>query len=200
MTDKKGQRILVVEDETALRESLKHDLTAAGHAVDAAAAVGEPLDHPVREPVEVVLRVESPADAGLVGDDDGGPARPSGGRDEVEDAVDEVEILPPMDIAMVEVDHPVAVEEEGARRHQASRGNIRRSIMAQIVWPATSCASWISGVEVAGGSGGIKVAVFPADGAKCERCWKHSESVGKKKEHPNLCGRCTEVVSTGSTS
>ncbi|NBS84947.1 MAG: hypothetical protein EBS59_09710, partial [Verrucomicrobia bacterium] len=49
-------------------------------------------------------------------------------------------------------------------------------------------------------AGGIEVAVFPADGAKCDRCWKHSESVGQKKEHPTLCGRCAEVVSTGSTS
>jgi isoleucyl-tRNA synthetase len=58
----------------------------------------------------------------------------------------------------------------------------------------------VSGVEVAGGAGGIEVAVFPADGVKCDRCWKHSESVGKKNEHPSLCGRCAEVVSTGSTS
>lgn len=58
----------------------------------------------------------------------------------------------------------------------------------------------VSGVEVVGGSGGVEVAVFPADGAKCDRCWKHSESVGQKKEHPTLCGRCAEVVSKGSTS
>jgi isoleucyl-tRNA synthetase len=58
----------------------------------------------------------------------------------------------------------------------------------------------VSGVEVTAGAGGIEVAVFPAEGQKCERCWKHSESVGKKKEHPTLCGRCTEVVSSGSPS
>jgi len=58
----------------------------------------------------------------------------------------------------------------------------------------------VSGVEVAGGAEAIEVAVFPAEGQKCERCWKHSESVGKKKEHPTLCGRCAEVVSAGSRS
>jgi isoleucyl-tRNA synthetase len=58
----------------------------------------------------------------------------------------------------------------------------------------------VSGVEVAGGTGGIEVAVFPAEGEKCDRCWKHSESVGKKKEHPTLCGRCAEVVPAGSPS
>jgi isoleucyl-tRNA synthetase len=58
----------------------------------------------------------------------------------------------------------------------------------------------VSRVEVVGGAGGIEVAVFPADGSKCDRCWKHSETVGQKKEHPSLCGRCAEVVSTGSPS
>jgi isoleucyl-tRNA synthetase len=58
----------------------------------------------------------------------------------------------------------------------------------------------VSGVEVVGGAGGIEVAVFPADGAKCDRCWKHSESVGQKTEHATLCGRCAEVVSAGSPS
>ncbi|KRP32663.1 MAG: hypothetical protein ABS32_02885 [Verrucomicrobia subdivision 6 bacterium BACL9 MAG-120820-bin42] len=58
----------------------------------------------------------------------------------------------------------------------------------------------VSGVEVLGGSGGVEVTVFPANGKKCERCWKHSESVGQNKEHPNLCGRCAEVVLSGSSS
>jgi isoleucyl-tRNA synthetase len=58
----------------------------------------------------------------------------------------------------------------------------------------------VSGVEVAEGTGGIEVAVFLAEGEKCDRCWKHSESVGRKKEHPTLCGRCAEVVPAGSPS
>jgi isoleucyl-tRNA synthetase len=58
----------------------------------------------------------------------------------------------------------------------------------------------VSRVEVVGGAGGIEVSVFPADGVKCDRCWKHSETVGQKNEHPTLCGRCAEVVSAGSPS
>jgi len=58
----------------------------------------------------------------------------------------------------------------------------------------------VSGVKVEGGAGAIEVAVFPAEGQKCERCWKHSESVGQKKEHPALCVRCAEVVSAGIRS
>jgi isoleucyl-tRNA synthetase len=26
------------------------------------------------------------------------------------------------------------------------------------------------------------------------RCWKHEESVGQHKEHPELCERCARVV------
>jgi isoleucyl-tRNA synthetase len=58
----------------------------------------------------------------------------------------------------------------------------------------------VSGVEIATGAGGIEVVVFPAEGQKCDRCWKHSESVGKNKEQVTLCVRCAEVVSARSLS
>ena len=41
---------------------------------------------------------------------------------------------------------------------------------------------------------GLQIAVQPASGRKCERCWTISESVGQDSEHPNLCSRCTTVV------
>jgi len=34
--------------------------------------------------------------------------------------------------------------------------------------------------------------------AKCARCWRHREYVGKSKSHPELCDRCEAVVTTGS--
>jgi isoleucyl-tRNA synthetase len=37
---------------------------------------------------------------------------------------------------------------------------------------------------------GLTVGVEKALGAKCERCWIYSESVGKDKEHPTVCDRC----------
>ena len=40
----------------------------------------------------------------------------------------------------------------------------------------------------------LAVAVEPAGGAKCERCWKILPSVGKDGEHPALCARCAGVV------
>jgi two-component system response regulator PhoP len=48
-------RILVVEDETALRESLKHDLSAAGHAVDVAADGEEGLYAALEFPIDVAI-------------------------------------------------------------------------------------------------------------------------------------------------
>ncbi len=38
------------------------------------------------------------------------------------------------------------------------------------------------------------IIVRHADGAKCERCWLWSESVGKHADHPVLCDRCYGVV------
>ena len=44
----------------------------------------------------------------------------------------------------------------------------------------------------------LKIAVRPAPGAKCERCWQISESVGRDAEHPTLCGRCAGAVREGA--
>jgi len=41
---------------------------------------------------------------------------------------------------------------------------------------------------------GLKVAVRPAPGDKCERCWTLSTTVGEGADHPALCSRCAAVV------
>ncbi len=51
----------------------------------------------------------------------------------------------------------------------------------------------VSRVRVSTGSG-IGIHVEPAQGAKCERCWKILSSVGSDGEHPGLCPRCARVV------
>ncbi|MFH0800118.1 MAG: isoleucine--tRNA ligase [Pseudomonadota bacterium] len=43
---------------------------------------------------------------------------------------------------------------------------------------------------------GFKVAVEAAGGEKCDRCWKHSKSVGSNSEHPAICARCAGVIKT----
>ena len=41
---------------------------------------------------------------------------------------------------------------------------------------------------------GFTVAVRPARGEKCERCWIRSEEVGENLDHPQLCARCSRVI------
>lgn len=41
---------------------------------------------------------------------------------------------------------------------------------------------------------GVKIAVAPAPGGKCERCWMYSEEVGSDNEHPELCPRCLSII------
>jgi len=38
------------------------------------------------------------------------------------------------------------------------------------------------------------VSVTRTDYAKCARCWRHREYVGKSQTHPDLCDRCEKVV------
>ncbi|VBB06181.1 isoleucine-trna ligase [Lucifera butyrica] len=40
----------------------------------------------------------------------------------------------------------------------------------------------------------LAVHVSPAGGAKCERCWTYSETVGQDPHHQTLCKRCGDVV------
>lgn len=41
---------------------------------------------------------------------------------------------------------------------------------------------------------GLKIAVRPAPGGKCERCWTIATSVGQDSDHPSICRRCAGVV------
>jgi len=41
---------------------------------------------------------------------------------------------------------------------------------------------------------GLKIAVRPSPGDKCERCWTIATSVGQESDHPAICHRCAEVV------
>jgi isoleucyl-tRNA synthetase len=41
---------------------------------------------------------------------------------------------------------------------------------------------------------GLEIEVTKADGAKCERCWNYSTSVGADTEFPTCCERCVPVV------
>ncbi|MDY0351487.1 MAG: isoleucine--tRNA ligase [Desulfobulbaceae bacterium] len=40
----------------------------------------------------------------------------------------------------------------------------------------------------------LNIAVLPAAGTKCARCWTVADSVGKEEDHPSVCRRCAEVV------
>ncbi len=41
---------------------------------------------------------------------------------------------------------------------------------------------------------GLQIAIKPASGDKCERCWTRSESVGQNIDHPQICHRCSTVI------
>jgi isoleucyl-tRNA synthetase len=41
---------------------------------------------------------------------------------------------------------------------------------------------------------GVAVIARPAEGAKCERCWKVLPEVGHHAAHPTLCRRCVDAV------
>ena len=55
----------------------------------------------------------------------------------------------------------------------------------------------VSQVEVAEGSEGVAVKVEHARGAKCERCWNWSETVGQDSRFPTIDARCVGQLKEG---
>jgi len=45
----------------------------------------------------------------------------------------------------------------------------------------------------------VGIIVQKADGAKCERCWNYSQSVGKDPTHSQICDKCLPVVLSAQT-
>ena len=45
----------------------------------------------------------------------------------------------------------------------------------------------------------LKVDVEPAQGQKCERCWKVLPTVGSDAKHPTLCPRCASVIAKSTS-
>ncbi len=41
---------------------------------------------------------------------------------------------------------------------------------------------------------GLKVKIDRADGEKCERCWNYSVHVGRDRDYPTVCERCSEAL------
>jgi len=69
-------------------------------------------------------------------------------------------------------------------------------------WDLLKTIAIVSGLERTDGLGaeadgdleGIRVRVEPAPGAKCERCWTRSVTVGRDERHPGACARCVAVL------
>lgn len=45
---------------------------------------------------------------------------------------------------------------------------------------------------------GLYIDIEKLEETKCERCWHRSASVGENSEHPDICSRCVENITTES--
>ena len=41
---------------------------------------------------------------------------------------------------------------------------------------------------------GLSISISHSGYQKCERCWNYSSTVGKDKENPTICERCSNVL------
>jgi isoleucyl-tRNA synthetase len=56
----------------------------------------------------------------------------------------------------------------------------------------------VSDVRILGPAAGnqeeFQVVASPAEGEKCQRCWRYRTDVGESASHPDLCAECAEIV------
>jgi isoleucyl-tRNA synthetase len=70
----------------------------------------------------------------------------------------------------------------------------RDALPAFFIVSQVELAAALDGAASTARSPDLAVAVSPARGAKCARCWNYSEAVGRDASHPTLCERCAPVV------
>jgi isoleucyl-tRNA synthetase len=70
----------------------------------------------------------------------------------------------------------------------------RSALPAFLIVSQVELATALGSAESTARSPDIAVAVEPARGTKCGRCWNYSEAVGRDPDHPGLCERCVPVV------
>jgi isoleucyl-tRNA synthetase len=97
---------------------------------------------------------------------------------------------------------------EEARNNKLIGGNLEAQVKVRAADPVYSVLAGygdelryifiVSAVTIekaAGGdASGVKVEVLKADGEKCSRCWNYSTQVGKDKDYPTVCERCSAVL------
>lgn len=71
------------------------------------------IAHPCGQRMEVILRVETPPNAGLIRDYEYGMPQFTCGATYIEDARDKTEVLFSADITMVNIDHSIAIKKQG---------------------------------------------------------------------------------------
>ena len=62
----------------------------------------------------------------------------------------------------------------------------------KLVADAAALSNPVEGTAVPG----LKIQVESAGGAKCDRCWIWSESIGQNPDHPTVCSRCHQALVT----
>jgi isoleucyl-tRNA synthetase len=81
-----------------------------------------------------------------------------------------------------QLDARVEVPEQFRERFIALGDNLREALVVSV----------LRGIGVAA-NGAASVAVVPAEGEKCQRCWKYLP-LGTDPEHPTLCETCAGIV------
>jgi isoleucyl-tRNA synthetase len=75
----------------------------------------------------------------------------------------------------------------------AHLADLEEAFIVSSVRLVTAGGAWTG--EPVLGEEGFRVAVGPAPGAKCQRCWRYRVDVGRDPGYPDLCAECVDILS-----
>jgi isoleucyl-tRNA synthetase len=88
----------------------------------------------------------------------------------------------------------VAVAIAAAPQHQSNGVDELRYLFLASQVELIDDASALAGLQHQATSVGSKIGVTTAAGAKCDRCWNYSPTVGQDTAQPLICDRCVDAL------
>ena len=65
--------------------------------------------------------------------------------------------------------------------------------LESVAWPQVAIVSEATVVKDLS-TEGIRIEAAHTSGKKCPRCWQYRKDIGVSQKHPDVCGRCAEVL------
>ncbi len=69
-----------------------------------------------------------------------------------------------------------------------------RTQLSELLNISNSSLTHTASLDSVSGSNGVVISSGPANGRRCERCWRYTQDVGHEQNYPGVCLRCADAL------